>query len=89
MNYENIPPTVRFETFGMCELACVDPDRNRRRYYCISLQPGLFDMIVQRQWGRLGSQPRTKDEFYNSIEEGVRRANTLYREKIRRGYQEF
>lgn len=80
----------RFEGFGLCELAQVDPDRNRRRYYCILLQPGLFEISLQRQWGRLGSKKlRVRDESFGSLDLAMQRANRLYRERLRRGYREF
>jgi len=80
----------RFEGFGLCEMAQVDPERNRRRYYCIMLQPGLFEISLQRQWGRLGSKKlRVRDESFDSLESAVLRANRLYRERLQRGYQEF
>ena len=83
------PAEKRFATFGLCELTQIDPDRNRRRYYCISLQAGLFDLILQRQWGRLGCRPQFKDEFFTDIQDGIKQANRLYRQKVRKGYREF
>ena len=79
----------RFTSFGLCEMKLVDPDQNKKRYYCILLQPGLFDITLQRQWGRLGSRPRVKDEFCEDINEALKRANRLYREKVKKGYREF
>ncbi len=80
----------RFDGFGLCELAQVDPDRNRRRYYCLLLQPGLFEISLQRQWGRLGSKKlRVRDESFGSLDLAMQRANRLYRERLRRGYREF
>jgi len=79
----------RFEGFGLCEMANIDPDRNRKRYYCISLQPGLFDLILERQWGRLGGRCRVKHEFCQDISQAVKRANQLYRQRILNGYKEF
>lgn len=80
----------KFQGFGLCELAQVNPERNRRRYYCILLQPGLFDISLQRQWGRLGSKKlRVRDESFDSMDLAMQRANRLYRERLRRGYLEF
>lgn len=80
----------RFEGFGLCELAQVDPTRNRRRYYCLLLQPGLFEISLQRQWGRIGSKKlRVRDESFDDMAVATQRANRLYRERLKRGYREF
>lgn len=80
----------RFGGFGLCEMAQIDPERNRRRYYCIMLQPGLFEISLQRQWGRLGSKKlRVRDESFGSLDLAMQRANHLYQERLRRGYREF
>lgn len=80
----------KFSGFGLCEMAQVDPDRNRRRYYCILLQPGLFEISLQRQWGRIGSKRlRVRDESFSSLDMATQRANRLYRERLKRGYLEF
>jgi len=71
----------RFDTFGVVEMAHIDPAQNRRRYYCISLQPGLFDVSLQRLWGRLGRKPRVKNEFCESLDDALSKANRLYRQK--------
>lgn len=78
----------RFLDFGYVEMTNIDHERNRRRYYCISLQPGLFDLILQRRWGRIGCRPQTKDLFVGSTEEAIKMANRIYREKYRKGYRE-
>lgn len=80
----------RFNSFGLCELRLVDLDHNKKRYYCIILQPGLFDVSLQRQWGRLGSKKlRERDESFDNMDLAMQRANRLYRERLRRGYKEF
>lgn len=80
---------MRFTGFGICEMANIDPGRNRRRYYCISLQPGLFELILKRQWGRLGCRQRVKDEYCENLESALKRANRIYRERLRNGYREM
>jgi len=63
---------------------------NRRRYYCILLQPGLFEISLQRQWGRLRSKKlRVRDESFGDLDLAIQRANRLYKERLRRGYREF
>jgi len=78
----------RFNSFGICELRNEDPDRNRRRYYCIDLQQGLFELILLRQWGRIGCRPREMRQYFESVDDAVVEANRLYRQKNRRGYRE-
>lgn len=78
----------RFSEFGICEMAQIDPARNRYRYYCIIIQPGLFEVSVQRRWGRVGHRPREKDTFFGDLADAVGYANRLYRTKARRGYSE-
>jgi predicted DNA-binding WGR domain protein len=79
----------RFTGFGICELAMIDPGRNRRRYYCIAVQPGLFAVSVVRQWGRLGCRLRQKVLFFGAVEEAFDCANRLYRVKTGKGYREL
>ena len=78
----------RFESFGICELHNVSPDKNRSRYYCIDLQPGLFELILLRKWGRIGCRPREMRQYFKSVDDAVVEANKLYRQKNRRGYRE-
>lgn len=78
----------RFSDYGVCELAKIEPSLNQKRYYGISVQPGLFEVILHRQWGRLGCRPRSMNEYFDSIELAVAKANSLYGIKTRRGYRE-
>jgi predicted DNA-binding WGR domain protein len=78
----------RFDAFGFCEMTQINPERNRYRYYSISIQPGLFEVSVQRSWGRVGGKTRTKDQFFADLQEAVRYANLFYRKKSGRGYCE-
>ena len=78
----------RFSDFGFCELRQVDPDKNRRRYYCLEVQPGLFDISVQRYWGRIGSRPRMISQYFEDPAEAMLCANRIYQQKLRRGYKE-
>jgi len=79
----------RFNAFGICEMTQISPERNRYRYYSISIQPGLFEVSVQRRWGRVGGKPRIKDQFFADLHEAVRYANHFYRKKSGRGYREI
>lgn len=79
----------RFSSFTICELAQIDPFRNRRRYYCIAIQPGLFAVAVVRQWGRLSCRLRQKSCFFVGLDEALAWANRLYTMKTRKGYREL
>ncbi len=79
----------RFKNYGVCELHKIELDHNCLRYYRIEVMPGLFSLIVSRFWGRIGQTPRCKEVFLDSIEEGIKLANNLYRQKCRRGYTEI
>ena len=78
----------RFETYGHCEMTSILPDNNRWRFYRIEVMPGLFCQILSRAWGRIGCNVHVKEEFYDSVDNALRRANELYSIKSRRGYQE-
>lgn len=79
----------RFHDYGVCELHKVELDNNCLRYYRIEIVPGLFSPIVSRFWGRIGRAPRCKEDFFESLEDGIRAANRLYRRKRSRGYREI
>lgn len=81
--------TKRFVEYGFCELRQIDPEKNRRRYYCIEVQPGLFDVSVQRCWGRLGTKPRTLWHYFDDIKDALKAANMLYSQKLTKGYAEY
>lgn len=81
--------TRRFSNFGFCELRNIAPVSNRKRYYCIEIQPGLFDVTLQRQWGRIGSKPRSIRMYFADASAALVEANRLYREKLRKGYKEL
>ena len=79
---------ARLTTYGICELSKIVPALNQRRYYGIAIQPGLFDITLHRQWGRVGCRPRVMDEYFDSLDLALVKANSLYWTKIRRGYRE-
>lgn len=79
----------RLTSYGICELNKIVPALNQRRYYGISIQLGLFDIILHRQWGRVGCRPRAMDECFDSLDLALAKANSLYQIKIRKGYSEI
>jgi hypothetical protein len=42
---------MAFESYGKEEMFWIVPELNRRRYYCISVEPGLFGPMLIRSWG--------------------------------------
>lgn len=79
----------KFSGFSSCQLIMINPALNRRRVYFIEIVQGLFDVILFRAWGRIGNRVRCKEEWYVKIEDAIKEANRLYREKVRKGYKEI
>ena len=68
----------------------IDPAKNMRRRYELSLQPTLFGPIaVIRHWGRIGGGGQTKEDWLPSEAEAVAKAAQILGEKRRRGYVEL
>jgi predicted DNA-binding WGR domain protein len=67
----------------------IDPAKNMRRRYEISLQPTLFGPVaVIRHWGRIGGGGQTKEDWLASDAEATAMAARILGEKRRRGYAE-
>jgi predicted DNA-binding WGR domain protein len=66
----------------------IEPQRNMRRFYALSLQPDLFGTVsVVKEWGRIG-QPGTVRYVICSDETAARAALALrMSRKIKRGYK--
>ncbi len=65
----------------------VDPARNMRSFYVISLQPTLFGgTSVVRNWGRIGTQGQVKVETFDDAKEAAAAYVRLEHCKRRRGY---
>ena len=78
----------KFNGWGICEMLCIQPDKNRRRFYRIEVLQGLFSPVVIRSWGRIGCRIRVKVYFHEDMPSALANANMLYRRKVKRGYQE-
>ena len=77
----NTAPT-RFE--------CIDPERNHRKFYELSVDMLLFGPTVTRRWGRIGSRrARTLSKDYETWEEAKREIRAILRKRERRGYREM
>ena len=81
---------MAFEDYGSVEIFWVVPDLNRKRYYCISVEPGLFGPVLIRSWGRIGvGKMRSKEQFFpeGNLDEALAHANRLLAAKLRKGYE--
>ena len=65
----------------------VDPARNMRRYYRMSIQPDLFGgASLVREWGRIGSRGQIMREQHPDEGQEITALMKLARVKQRRGY---
>jgi predicted DNA-binding WGR domain protein len=81
---------MAFEEYGSVEIFWIVPDLNRKRYYCISVEPGLFGPVLTRSWGRIGvGRMRSKEQFFpeGNLKEAVEKANRVLAIKLRKGYE--
>ena len=65
-------------------LRCIDPAKNKRRFYALQLQRTLFGQwAVVREWGRIGNpvgqrlehwfqEPASAHDFMNQLEKSKR-----------------
>jgi len=66
----------------------IDPGRNMRRYYSLSLQPSLFgDIALVRHWGRLGTTGQQIVELHDGQGAALKALQKLADAKRRRGYR--
>lgn len=69
-------------------LTRIDPEANMRRFYRLSLQPGLFgDVALIREWGRIGTNGQCKSEWFEDESQAEVASDKLTRQKRRRGYE--
>jgi predicted DNA-binding WGR domain protein len=48
-------------------LQCIDPAKNKRRFYVMKIQPNLFgEWELVREWGRIGAGGRVRRDAYPS-----------------------
>jgi predicted DNA-binding WGR domain protein len=68
-------------------LQCIDPAKNKRRFYLMQVQPTLFgEWELVREWGRIGRAGRVRHDPYCSAGMALDALSALKREKGRRGY---
>ena len=81
---------MTLQDYGKVEVVCIVPQLNRRRYYCVSVEAGLFGPILVRSWGRIGwKNLRRMEQFFpvGDLNEALKRANRLLAIKLRKGYE--
>lgn len=65
----------------------IDPSRNMRRFYGLSVQRNLFgEWVLLREWGRIGYRGRSKEDPFPDPGPAHDALNRLARRKLRRGY---
>ena len=81
---------MALEGYGKVEIFWIVPDLNRKRYYSISVEPGLFGPVLVRSWGRVGEgRLRKKEHFFpdRELPYALQMANRLLAAKLRKGYE--
>ncbi|NGN41565.1 WGR domain-containing protein [Mesorhizobium sp. CGMCC 1.15528] len=75
------------EQAGPLHLRRVDPTRNMRRFYTLTIQPTLFGgSSLIRHWGRIGTNGQSMMETFDAPEEADGALARLERTKRRKGY---
>ncbi len=65
----------------------IDPARNMRRYYSLSIQPDLFGgYSLMRTWGRIGSGGQIRVDLFEDTASVRKAHDRLIQSKQRRGY---
>ncbi len=68
----------------------IDPDRNMKRYYCLSVQPTLFgEWVLLREWGRIGSAGRVVSTRYAAEHQAAAALAAQLKAKRRHGYMQL
>lgn len=71
----------------LVHLRRIDPSRNMRRFYSLSVQPTLFGgASLVRDWGRIGTRGQSMIETFDTPAEADDAMTRLERRKQRRGY---
>jgi len=81
---------VTLQDYGKIEVVCILPQLNRRRYYRVSVEAGLFGPILVRTLGRIGWRKlRRIEQLFpeGSLSEALVRANRLLAARLRKGYK--
>jgi len=80
---------ITFQDYGKVEVVCIAPHLNKKRYYCVSVEAGLFGPVLVGTWGRIGwKNLRRIEQFFpeGSLSQVLDKANRVLAVKMRRGY---
>ena len=67
----------------------IDPTKNMRRFYLLSIQPTLFGgASLVRNWGRIGTHGKAMLETFDDPEQAKTAFGKLQRAKRRKGYDD-
>ncbi|WP_404406858.1 WGR domain-containing protein [Pelagibacterium halotolerans] len=68
----------------------IDPARNMRRFYSVTVQPTLFgETSIVREWGRIGYSGQMMMETFDAVSDADMAMSRLERSKRRRGYRDM
>lgn len=69
-------------------LTHIDPNRNMRRFYRLSLERTLFgEVTLVRTWGRIGTHGQTMFQTYDRLSEAEITYQELRAAKEKKGYR--
>ena len=68
----------------------IRPDHNERRFYVLVMTADLFgDVVLMRQWGRIGTGGKQRLDRHNNLASAADSFERLARSKRRRGYVDY
>lgn len=80
------PAVVAFQHYA--RFTSIDPDENRRRFYCISWQPSLFGRgLLVRTWGRIGTHGTVRAAAFPDRQSAHATVERLIHQRSRRRYE--
>lgn len=69
------------------DLRCIDSERNKRRFYRMTVQRNLFgEWELLREWGRIGRKGRVRLDRFDQAVAAAEALRKMARMKARRGY---
>lgn len=79
---------IQMEVFPtQVDLRRLDPSRNMRRFYRLSIQRDLFGRAsLLREWGRIGTRGQSMVETHDDEGRAINALMRLAAQKQRRGY---